>query len=105
MKKPSLPKPITILVLTLLTAILWVGLNIYRAVTIKPPQSVPEDILKALNPTLNTSALDWIDSGIYFEDADISEISIGQTKTPIPTPVSPEAPTNATESTESALPE
>ncbi len=105
MKKTSLPKPITILVLTLLTAILWVGLGIYRAVTIKPPQSVPENISKALNPTLNTSALDLVDSGIYFEDSDIPEISIGQTKTPVPIPIPSEAPSDVNESTESASPE
>lgn len=92
MKKKSLPKPITILVLTLMTAVVWVGLSIYRAVTIKPAPTVSEDILKPLNPTLNTSAIDQMESSIYFEDSEIPEISIGVSQTPGPVSTPTEAP-------------
>lgn len=104
MKKSSLPKPITILVLTLLTAIVWVGLSVYRAVTITPPQSVPENISKALNPTLNSSALEQVDSGIFFGDQDVPEIGALEISLPEATPTLVEETlletTEATESTD-----
>ena len=76
MKKNPLPKPITILVLTLLTTVVWVGLSIYRAVTVKPSATVSEEILKPINPIINTAGIDQIESAIYFEDADIPEIQL-----------------------------
>lgn len=85
MKKSSLPKPITLLVLTLITSIVWVGLSVYRAVTIQPPQTVPENISKSLNPVLNSSALDDVDSRIFFEDQDIPEIGTLQNNFSEPT--------------------
>lgn len=108
MKKNPLPKPITILVLTLLTAVVWVGLSIYRAVTVKPAATVSEEILKPINPIINTAGIDQIESSIYFEDADIPEIQLTKsqqsggivtpTETPIPeieeTPVSSESAEN-----------
>lgn len=104
MKKSSLPKPITILVLTLLTAIVWVGLSIYRAATITPPQSVPENISKTLNPTLNSSALDQIDSGIFFGDQDVPEVGSLEISLPEAAPTLVEETfldtTEATESTD-----
>ena len=103
MKKNSLPAPIIILILTLLTAILWVGLNIYRTVTVKPLPPIPEKILKPLTPTLNTSVIQKIESAIFLPDSQIPPISITVpsnapaavvTAKPLPT-VTPEASPSA----------
>ena len=85
MKKDSLPKPITILVLTLLTAIVWVSLNIYRAVTVKPNTTVPENISQSLNPVLNTQVIQKIESAIFLPDSEIPQISASGTQTSAPT--------------------
>lgn len=105
-EKRSLPKPITILVLTLLTAVIWVGLNIYRTFTIKPSSSVPEKITASLNPTLNTEAIKKIESSIYIPDSAIPQISqvtaAPVQPTPIPTPSVAE-PLVATPSSEATV--
>ena len=97
MKKNKLPKPITILILTLLTSLVWVSLSIYRAVAIKPPAAVSEKISKSLNPTLNTEAIQKIESAIFFQDSDIPKINI--TSPNIPTPIPTIIPTIAPIST------
>ncbi len=105
MKKSSLPKPITILILTLLTSLVWVGLNIYRTVTVKPVAPVPENILKPLNPTLNTDVLQKIEASVFIQDSEIPPINVtGEvlTTTPIPT-TTPEA-TATPEASPSASP-
>ncbi|EKD57424.1 MAG: hypothetical protein ACD_57C00307G0002, partial [uncultured bacterium] len=79
MKKNSLPKPITILILTLLTALVWVGLNIYRSIAIKPAAPVSEDILKPLNPTLDTETIQKIEAAIFIQDSEVPPISVGGT--------------------------
>lgn len=104
MKKPSLPKPITILILTLLTAVLWVGLSIYRTVTIKPVTSVPESVSKPLTPTLNTSVIQKIESSLYIPDSELPPINVGGTTVPIPTPTGTPAPVVTPEASGSASP-
>lgn len=86
MKKNRLPKPVTILILTLLTAVLWVGLNIYRTFTVKPATPVPEKISEPLNPTLNTEIIQQIESAIYMPDSEIPQIGteVQATATPAP---------------------
>lgn len=108
MKKPSLPKPITILILTLLTAILWVGMSIYRTVTVKPPVTVPENISKPLNPSLNTAVIEKIETRIYIPDSDVPQLSTVTTGTvsvtPSPEPLVTPAATSLPVSTSSASP-
>lgn len=91
MKKPSLPKPITILILTLLTAILWVGLSIYRSVTVKPSTPVPENVSKPINPSLNTAVIQKIESRIYIPDSEVPQIN-SVTSGTNPTPLATSTP-------------
>lgn len=112
MKKKRLPKPITILVLTLLTSFVWVGLNVYRTLTVKPPSPVHEDISKPLNPVLNTDVIQKIESALYIPDSEVPQINQLQVATPtpgaIPTPSAPTPTASASatpsEATASALP-
>lgn len=91
MKKPSLPKPITILILTLLTAILWVGMSIYRTFSVKPPVTVPENISKPINPSLNTDVIQKIESRIYVPESEVPQLNTVTTTGAIPVLASPTA--------------
>lgn len=104
MKKNSLPKPITILILTLLTALVWVGLNIYRSIAIKPAAPVSEDILKPLNPTLDMETIQKIEAAIFIQDSEVPPISVGGTMNTTPIPSQTPLPTVAPESSPSASP-
>ncbi len=106
MKKPALPKPVTILILTLLTVILWVGLSIYRTFTIKPTPQVPEEISKPLTPVLNTNTIQKIESSLYIPDSEVPRLDavgtpsmIQPTESPIPT-ATPEATSSASSNQE-----
>jgi hypothetical protein len=91
MKKKTLPNQITILILTLLTAVVWVGLNIYRTVTIKPAAVVPETVSKVINPSLNTSTIQQIESAVFIPDSQIPPINIKTNS--LPSPISIPTPT------------
>lgn len=60
MKNLKLPNLISILILTLLTAIVWISLSIYRAFTIKPAPVVPQEVSEPLTPTLDTDTINQI---------------------------------------------
>lgn len=81
MTKNKLPTPITLLILTLFTAFVWVGLNIYRQIAVKPVSPVPEKILKPITPTLNTDAIEKIEAAVFVPDSDIPEINISKSNT------------------------
>lgn len=105
MKKNKLPRPITILILTLITAVAWVSLSIYHAVIVKPPSTVPDTISKSLNPSLNTNAINEIESAIYIRDEEIPEISTGDIKNVSNVPATTEpTPTTTPEASGSATP-
>jgi hypothetical protein len=102
MKKNSLPKPVTILILTLLTTVLWIGLNIYRSVTVKPATEVPEEILKPLNPILNTGVIQKIESAIFIPDSEIPVAVSAPAVTPQAPVIQIPTPTTAPVATSSA---
>lgn len=106
MNKSKIPSLITLLVLTLITAVMWVGFSVYRALAIKPSPSVPQEVSEPLTPTLDTASLKKIEARIFLNDSEIPEITLSTTSTPSPTiaparTASPSAipsPTPATES-------
>lgn len=103
MKKNKIPKPISILILTLMTAVVWVSLNIYRAITVRPTPDIPQDVSEALNPTLNKEAITKIESAVFFQDSEIPQISVTGPETPAPQTVLP-SPSPGPEATVSASP-
>jgi hypothetical protein len=108
MTKNKLPRPISILILTLLTTIVWVSSNIYRAVTVEPPTSVPQDILKSLNPTLNKDAIAKIEGSIFLNDSEIPQVSSRPSATTIPvitpSPIATPSASSSATATPSATP-
>jgi len=87
MQKNKLPRPISILVLTLLTTVVWISLNIYRAVTTtKVPPSVPEDVSRALTPSLDKTTIEKIQAAVFFEDSQIPDVVSSSTSVATPKP-------------------
>lgn len=102
MKKTKLPKIITVLILTLITALMWIGFSIYRAFTTTPTPSVSEEISSSITPSLDTTTIGEIESALFFSESQIPAISVA-TGTPAPTPIvsvtaSPSATPNASPS-------
>jgi cytoskeletal protein RodZ len=101
MKKNKLPSLITILVLTLLTSIIWVSFSVYRAITAKPPESVPSAVSAPLVPTFDTPEINKIESSLFLDNSQIPQNLITAstppkiTPTPVPT-VTPVASPSAT---------
>lgn len=85
MRKTKLPNIVTILILTMVTTVMWVGFSIYHAFTQAPPAAVPTDIGAALNPSLDTSTIAKVESALYFDPSQIPAISLSTpTSSPIP---------------------
>jgi hypothetical protein len=94
MKKNKLPSLITIMILTLITSVLWVSFSTYRAFTAKPSESVAKEISEPINLTLDQNVIKKIESGIFFDNTQISNnvtvasaspFPILPTHTPLPT--------------------
>ena len=54
-------------VLTVITTMVWVGFDVYRAFTQKPPPTVSAEILAPINPVLDATLLDKLTNRVYFE--------------------------------------
>jgi hypothetical protein len=90
MQKTKLPSLVTILILTLITALMWIGFNVYRAFTQKPVPSVPSEISQPLTPTLDQDTINKIQSSLFFDQSQIPQLTI--TGSPLPAPVSLPSP-------------
>jgi hypothetical protein len=90
MKKDKLPSLVSILILTLITSVVWVALNIYRSFAQKPALVVPENISRPLTPTLDQDTINAIESTLFLDTSQIpNEVASGgllqQQRTPVPT--------------------
>ncbi len=96
MRTPKSPRLVTIAIITTATIILWIFFEVYRIFTAASPLDVPEELLRPINPSLDSKTLQNVEARVFFEDAEIpespisspvSEISIelAPTETPIPT--------------------
>ena len=56
-KKSNLPMPVTILILTLITALSWIVFEVVRTFIKEPKPTVPREVLLPLNPTLDSNVL------------------------------------------------
>lgn len=110
MKKNKLPSFITVLILTLITVVMWVSFSVFRALSSKPVASVPEEVSKPLNPTLDSDTIGKIRSRIFLDDSQIPENIItaptpGPTPTPVATPRASPSPTASPEESATPTPE
>jgi hypothetical protein len=104
MKKNKLPSLISILILTLLTCVLWVSFNVYRSLTAKPEESVPEAVSNPITPTLDENVIKKIESAIFIDSSQIPD-NVAQASSPAPNqPVQTPLPTPVPSATPSASP-
>ncbi|HTK03292.1 MAG TPA: hypothetical protein VL401_00790 [Alphaproteobacteria bacterium] len=68
MKNTKLPNLISILVLTLLTAVTWISFGIYRAFTTKPAPVVKKEVSEPLNPTLDKDVINSLGNRLFLND-------------------------------------
>lgn len=97
MKKTKLPSLIPILILTLVTVIMWVSLDVYTALK-KPTQVVvPVEVSQPLSPSLDQNVIKQIESRTYLNDSQIPDniVSSSPTPTTIPTTLPTNQPVNA----------
>ena len=57
MKSKKLPSLVILMILSLITVLFWVSFSVYRVFTNKPAPIVPEEIIRDLNPTLDSSLI------------------------------------------------
>ena len=63
--KSKLPKAVNILVLTTITVLMWISLNIYRSFSLKPKPVVPDEVSNPLNPSLDSEQIENIKQKLY----------------------------------------
>lgn len=95
MKKNKLPSLITILVLTLITVLMWVGFSIYQAFSKPAISSVPDSISSTISPILDSNTIKKIESSIFFDESQIATIDkpVSQSPTPTGLPITLPTPT------------
>lgn len=102
--KHKIPNLVTILILTTLTAVMWISLNIYRAVTVKPSPAVPKEISEPLDPNLDLDAIQAIQSGLFLSEEQIP-VTVIVSATPSPSPTSRPSPSPSPTVSPSPVPE
>ncbi len=106
MPKKQKPFFVRIVILSTVTAIVWVGSTIYKTVSKKEEPNIPVQILEPLTPTLDKKVLDELENRVFLEESTIPEtrVEVGvQAATPKPVEtIAPEETPVATESGEEA---
>lgn len=65
MKSKKLPSMVILLILTTITTLFWISFSIYRVFTEDPPTAVSEEILRDINPQLDTQTMEVIKIKLY----------------------------------------
>lgn len=94
MNKKNKPFIVKLLILSIITIIIWIGFEVYRAFTVKPSPPVPPEILSPINPILDQQALDELQNRLNLDDSEIGDTLISGE------PVSPEETETETASEE-----
>lgn len=98
-KKKKLPPIVQIAILTMVTTILWVGFEVYRAFTKEPAPVLASGALTPLDPTLDASSLNALQQRLYLSDQELTVV------TPVPTPTAAPVPTATASATPTLSPE
>ncbi len=99
MKKSRTPTPVITAVLTLITIVFWLGFEVFRTLTVKPEPTVPQPIVRPLDPTLDINTLQSIGQRAFLSDDQIGNVQpVVPTVAPTATPVTvtPTASASAT---------
>ncbi|HSX49017.1 MAG TPA: hypothetical protein VLE44_02050 [Candidatus Saccharimonadales bacterium] len=71
MKKTKTPTPVITAALTLITIMFWAGFEVFRTLTVKPEPTVPQPIIRPLDPTLDINTLQSIGQRTFLTDDQI----------------------------------
>jgi hypothetical protein len=105
MKKNKLPGLVTILILTLVTAIVWISMGIYRSFTTKPEPVVPEAVSKPITPTLDLITMKNVVAALFLTPSEIPDVITSGSPLPTTIPVASTVPISTPTPTSSATPE
>lgn len=75
-QKRDLPKLVVFAIITLITALSWVGFEIYRTLTDAPDPVVPPEVILDLDPTLDQVTLEGLVNKIYLEENEIGDTEL-----------------------------
>jgi|GEM_PF-1953565 len=111
--KRKLPGIVKFAILTTITVYIWIGSEVYRALTTKPDPAVPAEVLAPLNPALDTDALKKVNETLFLTDEEIgvTQIQVAQTteddgqESGVPSASDEANITEPVESTETPVPE
>lgn len=101
MNKKALPALVKLAILTVVTALVWVGFEVYRAFTVSPPLTVSDAVIQPLDPTLDINTLDGIVNKTWLDDSQIGD-TVLTGPTPLPSQTQTPSPTVTPQATESA---
>lgn len=106
MQKQKLPSVISLLILTMITAVMWIGFTVYRALTSTPTPTVPVEISSPLTPALDKDTINKIESAIFYGESEVPQLNFVSTPAPsaIPTPLATPVPSATPEASPSASP-
>lgn len=104
-KKQRLPNLVAVLVLTLITAVMWVSFSVYRAVVNNPAPVVPAEVEAPLTPVLDNDSMTQIESRLFIDESQIpdnvvTQQSLNVTPLPVATPFPTPTPIPAEPSAE-----
>lgn len=105
----KLPNLVSILVLTLITVVMWIAFNVYRAIlttTGPSASSVSDEVSSPFTPSLDKDTIDEIESKIFLDESQIPNTTFSPEATPLPPATqtviaTPEASITPTQSTPS----
>lgn len=69
--KASPPNTVTVIILTTITVVFWVFFSVYRILTTTATPPVTDEILAPIDPNLDTTTLDSLETKIYFQDENL----------------------------------
>ncbi len=72
-KKKSKPVVVKLAIFTVITVFIWIGFEVYRALTQRPAPEVPAEVLKSLDPSLDTNSLGKLENRLYLKDEEIGD--------------------------------
>lgn len=106
MQKTKLPSLVSILILTVLTVVMWISLNIYRALTTSPAPVVTPVVSEPINPTLDIATIAKIQSSLLLDRSQIPQtiLTTAPVTTTIPTAIPTIEPETTPEASASAEP-
>lgn len=87
MKNKQKPFLVKLVILSTVTAVIWVAASIYQSIAKKEEPSVPAAIMQPLTPTLDKKVLDELENRVFLEESQIPETRVeGGVAAPTQTP-------------------